>query len=440
MQVVPFSSIVVPPRRFRRDFDPAALQELVESLRTQGLLQPPVIRREGGQVLLVAGERRLRALADAFDLGYSIRHGTSYISPDAIPVIDIGELPDLARREAEYAENAVRRDFTWQENVAALEELSKLRVEQAAAAGLPAPTVSDLAVEVRGSAEGSYLQKTRQELIVAQHLDDPDVAAAKTAGEAYKILVKKERAAENTALAVAVGKTLTSSAHTILNQDSMDWLAAAEPEQFDVILTDPPYGMGADEFGDSGGKTAGAHGYEDSPDVLQNLLDDGLMKRLYEVAKPQAHMYLFCDLDWYTYLREDAINAGWRVHRTPLIWHKPSGSRMPWPQHGPQRRYEVILYAIKGDKPIERIAGDVLVHNPDENLGHAAQKPVSLYTDLLSRSARPGIKVLDAFAGSGPILTAAHHCKCFATALEKDPASYGIMVTRLKAIDEEALL
>jgi ParB/RepB/Spo0J family partition protein len=434
MQTIPLSSIVVPPRRFRRDFDPVALQELVESIRAQGLLQPPVIRREGGQVLLVAGERRLRALADAFDLGYSIRHGTSYISPDAIPVLDVGELDDLARREAEYAENAVRRDFTWQENVAALEELSKLRTEQAAAAGLPAPTVSDLAIEVRGSAEGSYLQKTRQELIVAQHLDDPEIAAAKTATEAYKILVKKERAAENTALAVAVGKSLTASAHTILNEDSMQWLAAAEPEQFDVILTDPPYGMGADKFGDSGGKTAGAHEYEDSPEILHNLLNDGLMKSLYKVARPQAH------IDWYYRLLDEARDAGWRVHRTPFIWYKPSGSRMPWPQHGPQRRYEVILYAVKGDKPIERVAGDVLVHNPDDNLGHAAQKPVSLFIDLLSRSARPGMRVLDPFAGTGPAVAAAHLCKCFCTAIEKDQASYGIIVSRLAEIAEEPQL
>jgi len=39
-------------------------------------------------------------------------------------------------------------------------------------------------------------------------------------------------------------------------------------EVFDVILTDPPYGMGADEFGDSGGLTEGAHAYKDDEEYF----------------------------------------------------------------------------------------------------------------------------------------------------------------------------
>src|SRR5580765_1551352 len=50
------------PKQPRRSFDDAALEELASSMRTQGLLQPVVVRPlPGGLYELVAGERRWRA-------------------------------------------------------------------------------------------------------------------------------------------------------------------------------------------------------------------------------------------------------------------------------------------------------------------------------------------------------------------------------------------
>ena len=46
----------------RRDFSEGALQELAESIRTHGVIQPLIVRRgEDGKLHLIAGERRLRA-------------------------------------------------------------------------------------------------------------------------------------------------------------------------------------------------------------------------------------------------------------------------------------------------------------------------------------------------------------------------------------------
>ena len=433
MQLIPIGKITVPPNRFRKQFDPAALEELVQDIVRGGLLQPIVTRQESGQFFLVAGERRLRALADMVELGYELRCGGKDIERGLVPCIDIGELTELQRREAEYAENAVRKDFTWQENVAALAALAELRSAQAAAAGTPAPTTADIAKEVRGSAAGWSQDQTRKELIVSKHLDDPDVAAAASAEDAFKILKKKEIAQRNADLAAAVGPTLTAKSHTILNEDCLAWLEAADPNQFDVILTDPPYGMGADEFGDSGGRAAGAHNYADDADTATRCMH-AIFTQGYRVTREQAHLYMFLDIDWLPWAKTEAAAAGWKVHRTPLIWHKPNGMRMPWPKNGPQRRYEIILYAMKGDMPIQRIAGDVLEYRPDENLGHGAQKPVALYIDLLSRSVVPGMRVLDPFAGTGPIIPAAHELQCTAVAIERDAASYGIAVKRVELL------
>jgi ParB family transcriptional regulator, chromosome partitioning protein len=61
---LPISDIRPNPFQPRQDVDPAALAELVSSIKQAGLLQPVVVRRapEGnGAYELIAGERRLRA-------------------------------------------------------------------------------------------------------------------------------------------------------------------------------------------------------------------------------------------------------------------------------------------------------------------------------------------------------------------------------------------
>jgi ParB family chromosome partitioning protein len=45
----------------RRDFDATTLEELAQSIRENGLIQPLVVRKNGDQYELIAGERRLRA-------------------------------------------------------------------------------------------------------------------------------------------------------------------------------------------------------------------------------------------------------------------------------------------------------------------------------------------------------------------------------------------
>jgi ParB family chromosome partitioning protein len=45
----------------RRDFNEAALEELAQSIRENGLIQPLVVRKNGDAFELIAGERRLRA-------------------------------------------------------------------------------------------------------------------------------------------------------------------------------------------------------------------------------------------------------------------------------------------------------------------------------------------------------------------------------------------
>lgn len=53
--------IVPNPHQPRRNFDEEALAELAASIRTHGVVQPVIVRREADGYTLIAGERRLRA-------------------------------------------------------------------------------------------------------------------------------------------------------------------------------------------------------------------------------------------------------------------------------------------------------------------------------------------------------------------------------------------
>lgn len=428
--------IRIAENRQRMLFDPDALQDLIDSISARGLLHAPVVRTTPNGLELVAGERRYRAMSDMLALGYPIHYAGAVCPPDAIPVTDIGDLSDLDAEEAQLDENLKRSDLTWQERSAAIARLHRLRTAQAEAIG-STQLLGDTATEVFGYADGSRTAAVSSSLILDQHLLNPLVAKAKTAKDAIKILKREEATAKHTALSEVVGRTFTSAIHSLHHSDCLSWMAET-PEKFDVILTDPPYGMGADSFGDAGGLLAESeHHYADDLSHWRELMGRwcGLA---YTITKPQAHAYVFCDIDNFAELRELMRGAGWKVFRTPLVNHKPRGNRMPWPEQGPKRRYELILYAVKGNRPVTGVYSDVIESvMTEENLAHGAQKPVSLYVDLLKRSIRPGDTVLDCFAGTGTIFPAAHSVRCKAVGVEQSAEYYGIAVSRLNALDDE---
>jgi len=58
---IKLDEIAADPDQPRRHFDEEALNELAESIREHGILQPIVVTPKGGKYLIVAGERRYRA-------------------------------------------------------------------------------------------------------------------------------------------------------------------------------------------------------------------------------------------------------------------------------------------------------------------------------------------------------------------------------------------
>ena len=104
---VPMEAVSTNPGQPRKHFDEQALNELAQSIRTQGLLQPVIVKRTAAdRFLLVAGERRFRACRS---LGWQ-----------KIPAI----LTQGDELEIAIIENLQREDLTAIEEAEGLQSLS----------------------------------------------------------------------------------------------------------------------------------------------------------------------------------------------------------------------------------------------------------------------------------------------------------------------------
>lgn len=121
VQFVRLERIRPNPSQPRRIFDPAGLQELAESIRQYGVLQPLTVRRLSDGLELVAGERRLRAARLA-----GLREVPCiFVTVDEIQSGMLALVENLQRRDLDYIEEA--------QGLARLMRLYGLSQEQAAA-------------------------------------------------------------------------------------------------------------------------------------------------------------------------------------------------------------------------------------------------------------------------------------------------------------------
>ncbi|MEF8792298.1 ParB/RepB/Spo0J family partition protein [Thiohalorhabdus sp.] len=111
-QVLPLDMIRPGAFQPRQHMEEAALQDLAESVRTQGIVQPVLVRasEEGGEYELIAGERRWRAAQLA--------------GLETIPAI-VRELSDDQALEIALIENIQREELTPVEEARAFERLTK---------------------------------------------------------------------------------------------------------------------------------------------------------------------------------------------------------------------------------------------------------------------------------------------------------------------------
>lgn len=97
LKSVPVEKIAPNPHQPRRAFDTEKLQELAESLKGQGVLQPLLVKKDGDGYILVAGERRFRAAKLA--------------NLERVPALILEDIDDTRMLELALIENIQREDL-----------------------------------------------------------------------------------------------------------------------------------------------------------------------------------------------------------------------------------------------------------------------------------------------------------------------------------------
>ena len=103
------SAISPNPQQPRQQFHPERLQELADSIKVHGIVQPVVVRRQGEKYLLIAGERRWRA--------------ASLAGLPTVPAI-VRDVPDNQILEITLIENIQREELNPVELAEALARLA----------------------------------------------------------------------------------------------------------------------------------------------------------------------------------------------------------------------------------------------------------------------------------------------------------------------------
>ena len=102
-QFIPIEKISPNPEQPRKRFDPEDLQDLANSIREKGVIQPLIVRRrENGTFEIVAGERRWRAsqMAQLHELPVIIREITD------VEVLEVAIIENIQRADLNSIEEA----------------------------------------------------------------------------------------------------------------------------------------------------------------------------------------------------------------------------------------------------------------------------------------------------------------------------------------------
>jgi site-specific DNA-methyltransferase (adenine-specific) len=397
-----------------------------------------------GKYILVAGERRLRALDEIAKQGKSFTYNKVEFAPFTLPIVLLDEaLNDIKRAEVELAENVDRLELPWQDRVAALAYIHNMRKVDN-----PNQSISDTArlviaervAELTGgsSAESTMIRTIRQATIINEHLQNPEIAKARNATEAFNLIVSnQQRAFEAELIRRGQKKVITIE---VRHGSLLDILPRLEPGTFDTILADPPYGIGVDTGGFRQ-RTVVHHNYEDTPDVAKSLISC-ILTEGFRICKPRANLFIFCDVDLFGWVKEAAARSGWDPFRTPITWQKSDSEGMaPWGREGFRRTTEWVFFARKGQKGLIHSPIDVLRHNrvARDEREYGPEKPVGLIKELLAASTLPGDYILDPCCGSGSTLVAARELNMRALGIEVDQKAYNLSLVKSQAPQKEPI-
>lgn len=406
------------------------IEELAESIKEKGLIQPITVRKNGNGFKLLAGGRRFRAcqLADL----------------DSIPAIlrEEGEarIDDL---EVELHENLNRDDLTWVEEADLVARIDAYYRNKFGDKWKDSKTAEVLNRSVGGV--NTLLQLNRAVKLI------PELTNVKTKDEAFKKYKKLEEHAIVKHLRGQQSKDLADYREAQQNdgEESDDSESPREPTPEDprlILLNN------ADNHFQLGDAFTGLEElieiYRDQPSPIKlfeidppyaidlhnqkqgkDKKDRPLLKEYQEVDADEYSAFLerLCTLTfqaaaddcwiifwhgptWHYEVKQALLKAGFSVDEIPAIWNKGTGqTNRPDVYLG--RAYETFFIARKG-QPMLRKEGrtNVFTFSPvaSKKKYHPTQRPIPLMEEIIETFIYPRQVACSPFLGSGAFLKAAY--------------------------------
>ncbi len=437
--------IEIEPRQ-RKELTKEDVDRRAASFQRFGQLQPIILRKKEGKMVLVAGFIRTQA---ALSLGW-----------DEIRYELQTKVDDILSKEMELEENIESKALEWYEEAAAVAEIHALHMERD-----PEWNMRKTA-EVVGKSVGTVSQSVQLDTEVksgGKVKEEKTLVGALKKLDTKKRLEKRVKAMERK----AAGKGPSFPAR-ILQGDARDLVKELEDESFDAIITNFPFGVDLTYKG-------GEKPYYDDEDYIVELVME-VLPHCYRVLKPDSWMVAFFDVRKITYssaqlrafdhaqvmvarlLADETISketyetirldllksmglafwaeqAGFNwVQKVPAIWTKPNKTQglIGDPNKGLISSYEAFIFMAKG-QPVLMKKG-LQNHFPFEvDLGadrvHAVQMPTEFCKHLVSMICLGGGRILDLFAGSGATGLGAleQQCEYLGFELDEEFCRYGNM-------------
>lgn len=198
----------------------------------------------------------------------------------------------------------------------------------------------------------------------------------------------------------------------ILNMDCIDFLKNCPDNYFDLVLTDPPYGIGID-----GQKECFCTNPKHNRKLhIQKGWDNEIPKQeIFRQINRVAKNIIICGANYFNeYLKQG--KKGW------IIWDKG--------QRGLTMSDCEIFYS-DFDKPTRIYTVNRCELIKDFTF-HPTQKPLKLFEMILRDYSNENGLILDCFSGSGTTAVACHNLKRRFICIERDIDYYKASVERLK--------
>lgn len=404
---VPVAEVIVGPDRFRTDM--GDIEGLAASIASVGLMNPIILNND---LRLIAGERRLRAHKH---LG--LTHVKSIIRNHS----------EIQHRILEITENIDRKQFTWDEEALATEEMHRM---------LAAERGEDWTQQKTAKESGLSVGKISTDLNIARAIqDNPDIFEGvkdrKTAlarlknfeiGEARaELALRKSRSAEG------------QKAQQMIFQGNCIHLIDETPDaSIDAIISDPFYGLdisAVKKTSDKGGQDI----YVDNIELYKSTMST-IIPKFSQKVKPNAWILIFGAIENFQFLYNELTSAGWNCDHMPGLWYRGNVGQTNDPNHRFARCYEMFIYGYKGDAVLSGPGKPLILQHPGVNPSdklHEVQKPLSLMEDCIDRLCLPGSVILDFMCGSGTTIVAAIKRGCRAYGFELSEYNYGQAISRV---------